>query len=76
METSLDLLRPGVRAVVIKIDAEPALCRRLRDFGLVTGTTVQCRYRCPWGAVATLELRGATLALRTADMRKIRVRTQ
>lgn len=74
METSLDLLRPGVKAVVIRIDAEPSLCRRLRDFGLVVGTTVQCRYRCPWGAVTALELRGATLALRTADMRKIRVR--
>lgn len=74
METSLDLLRPGIKAVVVRMDVEPSLYRRLRDFGLVVGTTVTCRYRCPWGTVNALELRGATIALRTAVMRKIWVR--
>lgn len=74
METGLDVLRPGKRAVVIKVDTDPALRRRLRDFGLVPGTVVSCRCRCPWGTVTALELRGSVLALRTADLRKIRVR--
>lgn len=73
METSLDLLRPGVTAVVLKVDTEEALRRRLRDFGLVPGTRVRCRYRCPWGTVMALELRGSVLALRTADIKRIRV---
>lgn len=73
METSLDLLRPGVNAVVLKVDTEEALRRRLRDFGLVPGTRVRCRYRCPWGTVMALELRGSVLALRTADIKRIRV---
>lgn len=74
METSLDVIRPGKRAVVLQVNTDAALKKRLRDFGFVPGTVVRCRYRCPWGTVTALELRGATLALRTADLRKIRVR--
>ena len=74
METGLDCIRPGKRAVVTQINTDAALKRRLREFGLVPGTAVYCRYRCPWGDVTALELRGTVLALRTRDLRKIRVR--
>lgn len=74
METSLDHLRPGMRAVVTKVDTDAALKQRLKDFGLVPGTLVRCRCRNPWGDVTALEFRGAVLALRTVDLRKIRVR--
>lgn len=74
METGLDCLRPGMAAVVVQMDVEPVLARRLRDFGLIPGTRICCRYRCPWGDVTALELRGSVLALRTRDLRKIRVR--
>ncbi len=74
METSLNLLRPGMAAVVIQVNTDETLRRRLRDFGFVPGTKVHCRYRCPWGTVTALELRGAVLALRTKDLRGIRVR--
>lgn len=74
METSLDRIRPGARAVVTQIHTEPALRRRLRDFGLIPGTVVCCRYRNPWGDVTALQLRGTVLAMRTRDLEKIRVR--
>ncbi len=74
MEISLDLLRPGKRAVVLEVNTPPELKQRLRAFGLVPGTVVESRYRCPWGSVTALALRGSVLALRTADLRKIRVR--
>ncbi|MBO5954190.1 MAG: ferrous iron transport protein A [Oscillospiraceae bacterium] len=74
METGLDHLRPGKRAVITQVNTDAALKRRLKDFGLVPGTTVYCRYRCPWGHVTALELRGSVLALRTRDLGKIRVR--
>ncbi len=74
MEMSLDCLRPGNRAVVIQIDTDPALRCRLRDFGLVPGTVICCRYRNPWGDVTALELRGSVIALRTRDLQRIRVR--
>lgn len=76
METGLDHVRPGAVAVVTRINTDPVLRRRLKAFGLVPGTTVRCRYRCPWGDVTALELRGSVLALRTEDLKKIRVRCQ
>jgi len=76
METGLDCVRPGVVAVVTQVNGDPVLKQRLKAFGLVPGTRVCCRYRCPWGHVTALELRGSVLALRTKDLRKIRVRCQ
>ena len=74
METGLDVLKPGTKAVVTQVNTEPLLKHRLHAFGLVPGTVVCCRYRCPWGHLTALELRGSVLALRTRDLRKIRVR--
>lgn len=74
METSLDQIRTGVRAVVTKIEVKAELARRLRDFGLVPGTLVCCRYRSPGGQVTALELRGTVVALRTRDLKRIEVR--
>ena len=76
METGLDCVRPGTVAVVTQINTTPELRHRLKAFGLVPGTKVCCRYRCPWGHVTAIELRGSVLALRTEDLRKIRVRCQ
>lgn len=74
METSLDLLKPGRQGVVTVVCVEKRLRERLRAFGLVPGTVVRCSYRNPWGDVTALHFRGSTLALRTKDLRKIRVR--
>lgn len=46
---------------------------RLRDFGLVPGTEVICRYRSPGGQVTALSFRSAVIAMRTRDLNKIRV---
>lgn len=74
MQTTLDRVRPGMRAVVTEIDTPGPLTCRLRDFGMIPGTGVVCRYRSPEGRVTALECRGAVIALRTCDLAKIRVR--
>lgn len=74
MQTNLNFLRQGKLAVVENVDTEPALRQRLRDFGLVPGTLVCCRYRTPGGSVTAVEFRGSVVALRTRDLEKIRVR--
>ena len=74
VEMTLDCIRPGKRVVVVEVNTDAALKRRLKDFGLVPGISVCCRYRCPWGNLTALELRGSVLALRTRDLKKIRVR--
>ncbi len=73
MERGLSELRPGCRAVIMHIGGNPALKRRLQDLGLVPGTEVCCRYRSPGGGVTALEFRGTVVALRTRDLKKIRV---
>lgn len=74
METNLSCICPGARAVVMQIGTDARLKSRLRDFGLVPGTVVRCRYRTPGGSVTALEFRGTVVALRTRDLQKIRVR--
>ena len=74
MEISLNRLPPGARGVVIHMNTDRALTKKLKDFGLVPGTAIRCTYRCPWGDVTALEFRGSVLALRSDDLKKIIVR--
>lgn len=74
MELRLDQIRPGQTAVVTGIGVMPMLCARLRDLGFVPGTRVCCRYRGPGGKVTAVGFRGTVVAMRTKDLKKIRVR--
>lgn len=74
MEISLNRLSPGARGVVLQMNTDKMLTRKLKAFGLVPGTTVRCTYRCPWGDVTALSFRGSVLALRSRDLAKIKVR--
>lgn len=74
METGLHCIRPGKRAVVIRIETAQLLKQRLQALGLIPGTEVTCRYKSPGGSVTALEFRGTVVALRTRDLQKIRVR--
>lgn len=73
MEISLDRLRLGQQGVVTRINTDECLKCRLRAFGMVPGTQVCCRYRSPGGSVTALEFRGTVVALRTRDVKNIRV---
>lgn len=74
MEINLARLEPGLRAVVTEMDVPQTLRCRLRDFGVIPGTQVRICYRSPDGGVTALELRGTIVALRTCELKKIRVR--
>lgn len=73
MEMSMDRLRLGQQGTVTCIDTDEFLRCRLRAFGLVPGTQVLCSYRSPGGSVTAVEFRGTVVALRTRDMKNIRV---
>ena len=64
---SLDRLRDGQSAFVTRVEAEPAMRRRLLDLGLIPGTRVTCQGRSPAGDPAAYLIRGAVVALRTRD---------
>ncbi|MBP3305733.1 MAG: ferrous iron transport protein A [Oscillospiraceae bacterium] len=70
---ALERLMPGDVGVVVRMALGDALEGRLRCFGLVPGTRVQCRYLSPDGSLTALELRGTVIALRTRDLKGIRV---
>lgn len=72
MDITLDSLRTDKMAVVTQIEADEALKKRLRDYGLVPGTIVRCRYRSSGGSVMALELRGSVVAMRSRDLKGIR----
>ena len=72
MDITLDALKTDKMAVVTQIETDGVLTKRLRDYGLVPGTVVRCRYRSADGSVIALELRGSVVAMRRRDLRKIR----
>jgi len=63
----------GGRAVVVAIDAPPALVRRLEALGFLPETLVSCRRHAPLGDPRVYELRGTQLCLRRSEAARIRV---
>lgn len=64
---------PGQHARVCALCAEGAMRRRLLDIGLIENTEVTCVGRSPSGDPAAFLIRGAVIALRRADCKKILV---
>jgi len=73
MEIGLNRLGLGVQAEVTQVGGNARMKKRLEEMGLVSGTKVCCRYRSPGGFVTALEFRGTVLALRTRDLKHIKV---
>lgn len=74
VETGLDVLPRGMRAVVVGIQLQGALRKRLMDLGLTPGTPISVSRAAPMGDPITVEVRGSTLSMRKADAAKIRVK--
>jgi len=66
MKTLKDVKR-GQSAVVLKINCEKALKRRLLDMGLTKGITVAVRKIAPLGDPIEISLRGYALGIRRSD---------
>ncbi len=73
MVMSLDRLRPGGNATILEMQVSKTMAARMRDFGMVPGSHVQCRYRSPGGKVTALEIMGAVVAFRTGELKHILV---
>ena len=74
MEVTLDRMPTGIPAIVLQMECRQELRNRLRSFGLVPETEVIVRYRSPDNGVTALEFRGTVIALRTRDLKGVRVR--
>ena len=70
-DTDLSRMRDGEKARVTGITGGGAMGRRLRDMGLVQGTQVECLLHSPFGDPAAYLIRGAVIALRQEDSRRV-----
>lgn len=70
----LEALPVGARGIVLSLEAVGPSRRRLLDLGLVPGTIVESVRRSPTGGLTAFAVRGAVLALRSEEGRKILVR--
>lgn len=69
----LDKLKIGQPAVIVRIDGEGALRRRLLDMGLTPGVRVVIRKTAPLGDPIEISLRGYELTLRLEEAGKIEI---
>lgn len=68
---TLDELRIGKTATILKVNGEGALRHRLLDMGLTPRTEVMVRKMAPLGDPIELCLRGYELTIRKADAKNI-----
>ena len=71
---SLRDLRPGQTAPVTQLSLSGPIRRRLLDLGLIETTRVECVGQSPGGDPAAFLIRGAVIAIRAQDGRRIFVR--
>lgn len=70
MNITIDTLCPGEYAVVDHVVPSP-LSDRLAELGVVAGTAVKCLHRAPLGDPSAFGIRGAVIALRREDSRRV-----
>lgn len=70
---TLNTIPAGSYALVAQIEAEGVSRRRLLDLGLVPGTRVEVVRRSPLGDPVAYNIRGAIIALREEESRRVLV---
>lgn len=71
---TLKELNPGEIAVIVRLDIDGVMRRRLLDLGFVKGTPVTCIRRSPLGDPVAFQVRNTVIALRESESTKIIVR--
>jgi DtxR family transcriptional regulator, Mn-dependent transcriptional regulator len=64
---TLDKLRPGIRAKVLKIAAKGAIRQRIMDMGITSGSEIVVEKVAPMGDPIEVTIKGYALALRGAE---------
>ena len=72
-KTTLDLLRVGEKARIIKVNNKGDIRRRFLDIGLIPGTEVESLLTSPSGDPTAFLIRGSLFAIRSEDASKIEI---
>jgi ferrous iron transport protein A len=70
---SLNDLNVGEKGIIKQLKIESRLKSRLLDLGLVPGTKVECFMESPFGNPMAYLIKGAVIAIRNEDSKKIMV---
>lgn len=70
----LNEMCPGETAVILSLDVEGGIRRRLIDLGFIDGTNIRCVLTGRHGESAAYLVRGTLIALRKEDAAHIRIR--
>lgn len=71
---SLDLLKIGDSANVVKINSNDDIKRRLLDMGITENSVIKCILESPFKDPRAYLVKGATIAIRNCDAKDIMVR--
>ena len=72
--TTLDQLKPGQRAEIVRIDGVDGIAARLREMGFVPGEPVQYLRCAPFGGPVKCSIHGSRIAVRGGEARRVMVR--
>lgn len=70
---ALDTLNPGESSIIVSIEGDPAVARRLMELGLVPGTLVEVVRRAPLGDPVELRVRRTHLSIRRSEAERVHV---
>jgi len=73
---SLAELAPGEFGVIVGLERDTQIGRRLGDLGFLPGTAVHTLSRAPLGDPTVYEVRGSRFCLRRSEARRIAVRRE
>jgi len=74
--TTLDELKPGEKATIVRVGGAGRVARRIADMGVVRGTPVEVLRVAPLGDPIEVKVRGYDLSLRKAEAAAIDVERQ
>ncbi len=72
--TTLNMLKPGERAMIDSLRNTGSMRRRLLDLGFIPFTELECVGRSPGGDPSAYSIRGAVIAIRSEDSQHIIVK--
>lgn len=68
---SLNDIKPGQKARVLRLLSTSSIRRRLLDIGLIENTEIECIGKSPSGDPTAFLIRGAVIAIRSEDLKNI-----
>ena len=71
MNKTLDSLQVGQSAIIVKLENQGSIRRRLLDMGMTPGTMIQCVLVSPFLDPVAYKIRNAVVALSRDDSKQI-----